>query len=174
MLAQWESRKITSYVQGDIVEAGTFDVENIDLIAPAEVVSVTLPVQFQWRARLEQPQESYQVCFFRTLLPYTFGPTCSPSLGHAERYTLSTYSDYNHWCVVALDRTGGMGWAPCRFGYIKTQTILSSNTRISACSFARPIAVYRSRADWAAARASSGRWWVCSAVANARQAVASS
>lgn len=60
-LGYWVTKRIDTYAAGSTVHIGDFDIANVDLLTPANGMSVTLPYTFQWTPRPAVPSDSYEL-----------------------------------------------------------------------------------------------------------------
>jgi len=59
----WYGPDITSYTNGENVQGGDFDIEDIELLSPSPGATERLPIMFQWRRR-GNSGESYRLYIF--------------------------------------------------------------------------------------------------------------
>gem|GEM_PF-3648661 len=111
-LSWWDSFSINIYTAGQTIAGGSFDVADITLLAPADGITATLPLHFQWVPRPATPSDSYQV----GLVNYdTFEYWYSPLVGYANSYTLTNPPPgFNPgvkymWGIWAVAPDGGSG-----------------------------------------------------------------
>jgi hypothetical protein len=111
-LSWWDSFSIYTYTAGQTIAGGTFDVADITLLAPADGITATLPLHFQWIPRPATPSDSYQV----GLVNYSAGGYWySPLVGYSDSYTLTNpppgfNPGVNYmWGIWAVAPDGGSG-----------------------------------------------------------------
>jgi hypothetical protein len=63
-LAVWWSRDITTYAAGSSADGGSFDIADVELIAPPDDATVGLPSTFSWTRR-GVPNDRYSLAFAR-------------------------------------------------------------------------------------------------------------
>jgi hypothetical protein len=109
----WAAPYIESYSAGDARPLADFDILDIELVAPADNTSVSLPYQFQWRTRPATPTDMYEFNLYDYTDedPYFY----SPLLGYQGSYTISSLPpgfvsgvQYG-WDVWAYSLDGGFG-----------------------------------------------------------------
>jgi hypothetical protein len=119
-LLRWQSRKLSSYTAGDVVDIGDFDISGIQLIAPRAGSVVTFPVTFQWTVRSEVPSDSYSPCIWwggswpkKPLPPPMEVVRCHEPLGYVDSFVLERPAGFYltdcYWIVEVYDPTGGVG-----------------------------------------------------------------
>ena len=110
-LSWWDSFDIFTYTAGQVVAGGDFDVADVTLLAPADISTVTLPLNFQWVPRAATPSDSYQVGLMRQ----TGEQWYSEHLGYVNSYTLTTPPPgfiagiHYAWGVWVTSPNGGSG-----------------------------------------------------------------
>lgn len=55
----WKTKSISSYVQGNAANMGTFDIANVFLASPANNAAVYTPATFRWNKRASNPSDGY-------------------------------------------------------------------------------------------------------------------
>jgi hypothetical protein len=87
-LSLWFSRTISSYTAGDVIDLGTADLADIELVAPDYYATVPLPATFSWTPRPATPTDIYelQIAEANDGNPYSI----SPKLGYVDHYTLKS------------------------------------------------------------------------------------
>jgi uncharacterized repeat protein (TIGR01451 family) len=85
----WGTGDLTSYAAGGSVNMGDFDIADIELVAPADGASLTLPGIFQWTPRPATPADTYKLRLYDGNHTATSFFT-DPSLGYVDRYTLNS------------------------------------------------------------------------------------
>ncbi len=60
----WNTRALTSYERGSVVNIGNFDIANVYLYNPGAVAHITLPETFVWRARPESADDIYELALY--------------------------------------------------------------------------------------------------------------
>jgi photosystem II stability/assembly factor-like uncharacterized protein len=136
-LAYWYGNSIYGYQAGDISTAGSFDVDNVDLLAPAWDTDTDFPVTFQWETR--GLTEDYELYLRRYDPSYAYYYSPFTSIGS---YTLNTlpssfsYGDTNYWSVN-LYSNGGHGASYYRrsitFSNLMTQQESPAPSKIPNC-----------------------------------------
>jgi hypothetical protein len=88
-LSYWSTRNVTTYSIGDSVQAGDFDVANVELTDPDSGSTVGLPYTFHWTARTATPDDTYEFNLwdYDTEDPYFY---TLPPLGYLGSFTLGS------------------------------------------------------------------------------------
>ncbi len=116
-LSSWWSKEITTYVSGDRMNLGSFDVEDITLLSPEPEITVTLPTTFRWQPRPQLPSDQYGICIELPRYPRV---GCDQPLGYVDQFALAeafdgiVYNVYYIWTVQVYDPSGGVGWSNFR------------------------------------------------------------
>lgn len=118
-----QSTGFPTYAAGQTLNTGTVDISPITLMAPADSVSASLPVTFNWSVRPTTPAETYRVVIFDpNNLATSFTST---SVGHAGTFTLSSLPAgfvTNHAYAWMVNATGPNG--EYDFSFTRTITFL--------------------------------------------------
>jgi DNA-binding beta-propeller fold protein YncE len=109
----WATPDISSYISGEARPLADFDILDIELVAPADRATVSLPYQFQWKTRPATPTDMYEFNLYDYTDedPYFY----SPLLGYQGSYTLHSLPPgfvpgvYYGWDVWAYSPEGGFG-----------------------------------------------------------------
>jgi hypothetical protein len=125
----WDTRELTSFSTGSVVNIGNFDLANVVFSSPAPGSEAVPPQSFQWSRRPTTPSDSYQ---FNLLDIYDNNPSfVGPPVGYASSYTLGSlpagfqYCNPYFWGVKVNSPDGG--WGMSYYVYLVTlhQTALS-------------------------------------------------
>jgi hypothetical protein len=112
-LWMWGTRELKNYASGSEVELGSFDLANINLVAPDHMSAVNLPYTFQWTPRPESPSDSYELDMFDPENSNFYFYT--PPLGYTGSYTLNSLPTgfstgrWYVWEVWVYSPDGGFG-----------------------------------------------------------------
>jgi len=113
LLYRWFGQSLTSYTGGDSANGGSFDIGEVQLLAPSDDITATLPVTFTWTARSAVTNENYAW----TLLDLDSGNTiCESTPATSASFVLDkAFFDANcvgvapgveyGWFVWAIDGT---------------------------------------------------------------------
>jgi len=109
----WYTNNIHTYTQGSELEFGTFDIANVQLNAPSNKATISLPYRFKWQPRPTSPGDLY-VLEISGLPNYTpFWRTTS--LGYVDSYLLKNLPHEFvsgmdcEWLIGIIDPASGSG-----------------------------------------------------------------
>ena len=114
----WETRQLTSFSAGSVVNIGNFDIAEIVLSSPPSGATVSLPQTFQWAQRPATPSDSYEFDLYEDCNPPR--EDCpvwwtDPPLGYVGSYNLTglpqgfvPHTQY-WWEIWVYDPDGGSG-----------------------------------------------------------------
>lgn len=127
LLGRWYSRSITpdQMADGADVDLGTAELRDVELTFPGNDVHYSLPHEYRWKTRDEQPSESYRWTLYKTCTDtnerFPPGSHRTPSLGHAGKVMISSppagYKEDERYCwyMYVEDGLRGSGWSYYRY-----------------------------------------------------------